>query len=1701
MKMMYPHKNRPFGRTGARMRAEHGFFLFAVLLVLALAGVVPSTANASSGDAVYTLHLTHYIRFSVNGQGRNIQAQETLRLTEADFSDGVCDLTRYAADVPQLTVTEAKPLSIDAFGAKRECGARIVYAVSDGWRVVPASTQQGIVLRDVFNGALTDYSFAPANIVKVNVTYLYSPTGGLAGVSAADPEVMEGLPVENNGGGTYSFTFSIPSLDGFRVVLNSAPLNAYLVTPPKPGASLEEIKQQFENGDFSVNITKDVYYSGTGTTNPKYQNIYSDAYNAAWNSARILTQTGEQGYKIEAVCGNHSSGGTAEDHGANALENPQLKVTLTKDQLEQAKQHGLNVTVYYRRNATWYTVKHWVPDILASLIADDITGKPTRTENGTTYVCIDTDTLQGRVGGLTNASAKTENGYALLTALPFSQQLVKNSTDNGGTTLDIFYAAATSYRVIFDTDYTYIPRQQVNLNEYVIFDGMSVPTRQGYAFAGWQYEKKKDGDYETVKKDSKGQYQLQITPDLISKEAKLNDTSGVLSLHLYPIWTPAKTNITVILWTEDLTGVDDVQATAEGGNPAYYTQKYQDYGSAPTTHHAVTGQNNANYSNVSSFTMEVWTDSSLLNADSKTLRNDIQAEVTKHFQSNAKDTAAAVDASAFYKQDLFEILHENNGQMDYSTTTANADGNTMVYVYFTRNIYTLKFHYYGRANNNDYSIAINTNGFSYAGAAEVVQKGELNFAYSGKIWDSVNSAERQNAFTQSDATQPSDMPVPQTITIKAKYGADLRPVWPAAQKGEATANCDMVSWATTDGKYRDDAVNGTNHSGEPTIMGLYATMDNEIIAKPAEPNTVHHLVAYWWWSNKLSYYRYNHCFEVPGVDLTAEGVLTHTLYNDANDPSNPRNVLYLVPTNNAAITKYGFNDLLKVSYQGGKITYDDPNGTYYAVRQFDGTCYALGRQVNAVSSNYIMAQNPSPRQHMERVQVKNSIDNINDNCAADHTTERADTDGRVWSDNDVPLGAADDPYDLYFYYKRERYTIQYMVTNTRDDALPIEYELGHLELPFGTHITSENYAFKLDQEHNNHNLAYQWTWPTGVNARPVCPDRATEGTANWRFKGWGLGPAGVNMQWKASDSADPAVPQGQAQDDFYLDRNLLLYAIWETPTYTVTFHLNGGAVSGKDNTLVVSVPANMRFTASGATIPRPVRSGFKMVGWYVSDEQGNYSTDASGKPINPFDFDTTIIKDWDVAAAWETDYTKLYSYTVYYVTQALNAGDPVQYTVQIANDAIVDDDSGTTYYVLAKDVYHDQAYAPNISLNLMAKPQSGYIPVATNKTLTLVDTGTNYAVIFYYRPQTESSHTVQFVLAGTESTLSPTIIHTMSVNADQTVVTPDANVVTELSKNLGYRLVNRNSSGHYEIVKDYGNLTWIDGANQTQPLATLAGNNIPATVTYLVEPIPYTIAYENANGSPNEAGAALSALTAPNGTPVNTAVGLRQNPTEYKTTDAFTLKNPSFVYSDGKVYQFSHWSLGKDTTVKNLPAGTTYTTLKVDPGTVGNLIFVANWKEMAAHDLGNLTVSKTVSGNSADTQRAFSFTVRLSDNTLTGAFGEMNFTNGEATFTLKHGESITATGLPAGIQYVATENDYDGYVMTASGNTGAIVAGNTAVASFNNQLDANSPANPNHPNIPQTGDNSRLTLWLALLCVSMLAILTQLAPRRRGKGK
>ena len=97
---------------------------------------------------------------------------------------------------------------------------------------------------------------------------------------------------------------------------------------------------------------------------------------------------------------------------------------------------------------------------------------------------------------MTRASAKFDGIYEQLQSTEYSQKLIENTN----TVVDIYYKAADSYRVIFDTNYTYIPRQQVALGSNVDFTNVTEPKRTGYTFAGWRYLNKDatpnaDGSY------------------------------------------------------------------------------------------------------------------------------------------------------------------------------------------------------------------------------------------------------------------------------------------------------------------------------------------------------------------------------------------------------------------------------------------------------------------------------------------------------------------------------------------------------------------------------------------------------------------------------------------------------------------------------------------------------------------------------------------------------------------------------------------------------------------------------------------------------------------------------------------------------------------------------------------------------------------------------------------------------------------------------------------------------------------------------------------------------------------------------------------------------------------------------------------------------------------------------------------------------
>lgn len=145
---------------------------------------------------------------------------------------------------------------------------------------------------------------------------------------------------------------------------------------------------------------------------------------------------------------------------------------------------------------------------------------------------------------------------------------------------------------------------------------------------------------------------------------------------------------------------------------------------------------------------------------------------------------------------------------------------------------------------------------------------------------------------------------------------------------------------------------------------------------------------------------------------------------------------------------------------------------------------------------------------------------------------------------------------------------------------------------------------------------------------------------------------------------------------------------------------------------------------------------------------------------------------------------------------------------------------------------------------------------------------------------------------------------------------------------------------------------------------------------------------------------------------------------------------------------------------------------------------ITNYKD------GELSVTKTVSGNRSDTTRKFAFTLTLSGTSSAGTsadslagesfpyvvtnedgdkvesetltFGALTANpddpdaSGNAVvsnqFELSHGQTLTVSGLPAGISYKVTEVDAnkDGYSTSSTNAAGAVSAGGTSEVKFHN---------------------------------------------------
>ena len=161
---------------------------------------------------------------------------------------------------------------------------------------------------------------------------------------------------------------------------------------------------------------------------------------------------------------------------------------------------------------------------------------------------------------------------------------------------------------------------------------------------------------------------------------------------------------------------------------------------------------------------------------------------------------------------------------------------------------------------------------------------------------------------------------------------------------------------------------------------------------------------------------------------------------------------------------------------------------------------------------------------------------------------------------------------------------------------------------------------------------------------------------------------------------------------------------------------------------------------------------------------------------------------------------------------------------------------------------------------------------------------------------------------------------------------------------------------------------------------------------------------------------------------------------------------------------------GDSKTIENIPAGYTYEVIEDDAGEYivspadgkasGTITADGEAKAAFVNTLdkfGVLKVAKTVSGNAGDPKKEFTFTVTLKDakgNPVSATIDGVTFTNGKASFKLKHGETKEIKNIPAGYTYEVTEDDAGDYIVSPSDGkiSGSITADGTATAAFVNTL-------------------------------------------------
>lgn len=329
-----------------------------------------------------------------------------------------------------------------------------------------------------------------------------------------------------------------------------------------------------------------------------------------------------------------------------------------------------------------------------------------------------------------------------------------------------------------------------------------------------------------------------------------------------------------------------------------------------------------------------------------------------------------------------------------------------------------------------------------------------------------------------------------------------------------------------------------------------------------------------------------------------------------------------------------------------------------------------------------------------------------------------------------------------------------------------------------------------------------------------------------------------------------------------------------------------------------------------------------------------------------------------------------------------------------------------------------------------------------------------------------------------------------SLSIKKTIKNGDSSAVTDEQKNVKFEfIVHFDSNDEYTYTISGKNMGKIKNGDTIylHHNETAVIDGLPVGSSYSVTEIPvagYTVSGSSHQGTVDENGTTahfINTLYEQTGSLTVTkevAGDLAETDREFTFEIEFSDKG-SYPFTIGD--NFEGLTINGKATINlkhgemavfgNLPEGVAYTVIEKDANTDGYVARVdgytgititenitlpfINYKDSDPGETGRLIFEKQVTGNGADKNKEFLFTVTFSDNNTykyTINNGEEKSHKSGEQIALKHGERVTFPNLPVGTTYKITEDDYlsDGYIATISETSGTITRENNHVIVFEN---------------------------------------------------